>query len=80
MSTAWDFPTFLSTPSPSCTIPDNFHNPSEEEEVKLANLVAYFGRDGYDVPGSEKDGLTDWEMMFLVSISRDLRGAWLMRL
>lgn len=72
MATAWDFSTFLSTPSVSCTIPDTFHKPSPEEEVKLANLVAYFGKEGYDVPGSEKDGLTDREMMFLVSSCEDV--------
>lgn len=74
-SSAWDFPSFLGTPSSSCLIPDTFHQPSSEEEVKVQNLVAYFGKEGYDVPGSEKAGLTDWEMMFLVSHLADV--SWL---
>lgn len=38
----------------------------------LERVITYFGKEGYDVPGSEssergkKSGLTDWEMMFLV--------------
>lgn len=33
----------------------------------LQNLIAYFSKEGYNVPGAAKAGLTDWEMMFLVS-------------
>ena len=63
----WDFPLFLGTTSLSCSIPDTFHQPSPEEEVKLQNLIEYFSKEGYDVPQAEKAGLTEWEMMFLVS-------------
>lgn len=65
-STTWDFLSFLGTPSPSCTIPQTFHEPSPEEELKVERLIAYFGNEEYDVPGAEKGGLSDWEMMFLV--------------
>ncbi|KAI5450086.1 Phosphatidylinositol transfer protein (PITP) [Naganishia albida] len=63
---SWDFRSFLSDPSPSCSVPQTFHQPNAEENVLVERLIAYFGKDGYDVPGSENGGLTDWEMMFLV--------------
>ncbi|GHJ89955.1 hypothetical protein NliqN6_6357 [Naganishia liquefaciens] len=60
-----DFPSFLGSPSASCSIPETFHQPLPEEEAKVQSLIEYFGKEGYDVTGSEKDGLTEWEMMFL---------------
>ena len=70
-----DFPSFLGWPSASCSIPETFHQPLPEEEAKVQSLIEYFGKEGYDVTGSEKDGLTEWEMMFLVSC--DLTGLWI---
>ncbi|KAJ9114053.1 hypothetical protein QFC22_005873 [Naganishia vaughanmartiniae] len=70
----WDFRHFLATPPPNASFVP-FHIPSEEEEEKLARLIAYFGREGYVPPAVEAVGdasggekaqvLSDWEMMFL---------------
>ncbi|KAJ9091008.1 hypothetical protein QFC19_009304 [Naganishia cerealis] len=70
MSAQWDFPAFLATP-PANARPVPFHEPSPDEETKVQHVVDYFAAEGYVVPEEEgvgeKGGLSEWEMMFLVS-------------
>jgi hypothetical protein len=70
------FSTSLFSPGPSWIAPPPLVLP-EEEQAKLDELVAYFGKEGYQVEVSEgaveKKLLTEREMMFLVSFLAGVR-------